>query len=80
MTVQEMEVKKVKLIGMITSLYDDELIQALEKILVSTEKDWWNAIDDREKKAIQEGMADYKKGKLVANKEVLEGARKLIQG
>ena len=80
MTVQEMEVKKVKLIAIIAKLYDDELIQTLEKILASAEKDWWSAIDDKERKAIQEGMADYKKGRLVVNEEVLEGARKFIQG
>jgi hypothetical protein len=80
MTVQEMEVKKVKLISMITSLYDDNLIQQLEKILLAAEKDWWNIIDDKERKAIQEGLLDYKKGNLVENDVVLNGARRIIQG
>jgi hypothetical protein len=80
MTVQEMEVKKVKLISMITSLYDDNLIQQLEKILLAAEKDWWNIIDDKERKAIQEGMLDYKNGNLVDNDVVLNGARRIIQG
>lgn len=80
MTVQEMEIKKVKIISIIASLYDEELLRTLENVLISVQKDWWNVIDDKERKAIQEGMADYKKGKLVANDEVLEGAKKLIRG
>lgn len=80
MTVQEMEVKKVKIISMITSLYDDDLIQQLEKILLTAEKDWWNIIDDKERKAIQEGMLDYQKGNLVDNDVVLNGAKNIIQG
>ncbi|MCB1190265.1 MAG: hypothetical protein KDK90_07520 [Leptospiraceae bacterium] len=80
MTIQEMEVKKAKLISMITLLYDDKLILELEKVLQSSQIDWWNIIDEKEKKAIQRGMLDYEQGKLVDNEDVLKGAKKIIQG
>jgi len=71
MTVEEMETKKIKLISMITLLYDSKVIEELEKVLLSKKTDWWSQIDKKEKNAIYEGLQDYKNGKLLSNSEVM---------
>ena len=68
MTIQEMEVKKVKLISQIINLYEDDLLNQIElmisQILVPPPTTEW------EKKEIDIGLEDLKKGNLVSHEEV----------
>jgi hypothetical protein len=64
------ETKKIQLIQMISQVYNSELLREIENILLSSKTDWWNSISNSEKKAIQEGLDDYKNGKLLSHDEV----------
>lgn len=64
------ESKKIQLIQMIAQVYNNELLLEIENILLSSKTDWWNSIGASEKKAIQEGLDDYKNGRLLSNEAV----------
>jgi methionine synthase II (cobalamin-independent) len=66
----DIETKKIQLIQMISPVYNSEILHEIETILLSSKMDWWNIISNSEKKAIEEGLEDYKNGKLLSNEEV----------
>jgi len=65
------ESKKIQLIQMISQVYNSELLREIENVILSSKSDWWNIISNSEKKAIEEGLEDYKKGKLLSHGEVM---------
>jgi hypothetical protein len=56
---------------MISQVYNSELLREIENVILSSKSDWWNIISNSEKKAIEEGLEDYKKGKLLSHGEVM---------
>jgi len=77
MTIQEMEVKKVKLISQIVSLYDDELLNQIEsmisQILVPIPISAW------EKKELDIGLEDLRKGNLISHEEVQKEIESILR-
>ncbi len=67
----EIEQKKVQLISLITQLYDIDIIEDIEALLLNKKKDWWNIISDAEKQAIDKGLEDVQQGRLVTNEQVI---------
>ena len=65
------ESKKIQLIQMISQVYNSELLREIENVILSSKSDWWNIISNSEKKVIEEGLEDYKKGKLLSHGEVM---------
>jgi len=65
------ESKKIQLIQMISQVYNSELLREIENVILSSKSDWWNIISNSEKKAIEEGLEDYKKGKLLSHGEAM---------
>ncbi len=65
------ERKKIQLITLITQLYDLELIESIENILMDSKKDWWNLISKDEQQAIDVGLEDVKKGNLISHEDML---------
>ena len=67
-----LEQRKIQLITMITQLYDLDLLNAIENLLITSKKDWWQTIRDAEKKAIDIGLDDIKNDRLVSNEQVMK--------
>ncbi len=65
------EQRKIQLITMITQLYDLDLLNAIENLLITSKKDWWQSISDTEKRAIDVGLDDIKTGRLVSHEQVV---------
>ncbi len=65
------EQRKMQLITMITKLYDVDLLDAIEDILLSNKKDWWHTISDAEKRAIDLGLDDIKNGRVVSHEQAM---------
>ena len=66
------EQRKMQLIAMITQLYDVDLLDTIENLLISSKNDWWDLISDAEKKAIDVGLDDIKHGRLIAHEQVMK--------
>ncbi len=65
------EQRKIQLITMITQLYDIDLLDAIEEILLNNKKDWWHTISDAEKKAIDIGLDDIKHGRVISHEQAM---------
>ena len=66
------EQRKIQLITMITQLYDLDLLDAIENLLLSSKKDWWQTISDAERQAIDIGLEDLKHGRTVSHEQVMK--------
>ena len=66
------EQRKIQLIGMIAQLYDVEVVDAIEELLLNSQKDWWENISEQERAAIDVGLADVKNGQLLSNEQVTQ--------
>ncbi len=69
------EQRKIKLITMITQLYDLDLLESIEKLLIK-KKDWWQSISEAEQQAIDIGLEDIKNGNLISHQEVMQEVEK----
>ena len=65
------EQRKMQIISMMTQLYDIDLLEKIETLLIGSKKDWWDTISDAEKKAIDIGLDDIKHGRLLSHKQVM---------
>lgn len=66
------EQKKIQLITIITQLYDLDLLDAIENLLINSKKDWWQTISDAEKRAIDIGLEDIKHGRVISHGQVMK--------
>ncbi len=60
---------KIELIQWLTTLEDSSLIQKIIDLRKNETKDFWNDINDDEKKSIEKGILDAEKGNLKPNLE-----------
>lgn len=70
--ISSIEQRKLQLITMITQLYDLDLLDAIENIMLNSEKDWWQSISNAEKRAIDIGLDDIKHGRLISHEEIMK--------
>ena len=66
------ENKKIQLISIITQGYNIDILDAIEKLLLNTKIDWWTTLSKSEQIAIDEGLADIKKGKVLTHQKVIQ--------
>ena len=66
------EQRKIQLITMITQLYDSDLLDSIESLLLDSKKDWWQTISDAEKRAIDKGLEDAKQGRVISHEQVMK--------
>ena len=59
--------KKLELIQWLSALEDVHTINKIVKLKANENKDWWNAIADDEKLAVENGLVDADNGKLNPN-------------
>ncbi len=66
MSTAELNGTKLELIGWISQLSDEELIQFLDGLRISREQgDWWEDLSTAEKKQILAGIKDAEEGKIM---------------
>ena len=70
------ELKKVQLISMMTRLYDIDLLEKIENILLADKNDWCYLLSNDEKTAIDAGLDDVKNGRLISHEKVTESISK----
>lgn len=66
---------KIELIQWLTFLEDRSLLQKIIDLRNKQTEDWWSSISEYEKKSIEKGISDSKKGKLNSHTE----ARKIYE-
>ncbi|MEM7180211.1 MAG: hypothetical protein AAF518_04825 [Spirochaetota bacterium] len=57
--------------------YVENRIQALKNH--PKKQDWWDNIDEKEKRAIEEGLEDYRNGNLVSHEKVTENVKRILE-
>lgn len=65
------EKRKIKLISIISRLYDSSTLEEIENILIRKNSDWWDEISEYEKEAIKDGLKDIEDGKLISHDQVM---------
>lgn len=66
------EKRKIKLISIISQLYDTNTLEEIENILMNNDTNWWNKISESEKQAIEAGLQDAEEGKLISHEQVIK--------
>ncbi len=68
------ENRKLNLISLIAKLEDADVLSELENVISKQkeETDWWYAIGEEERKAVDEGLAQIEEGKLVPHDQVMK--------
>ncbi|MDP2888300.1 MAG: hypothetical protein Q8P34_04935 [Bacteroidota bacterium] len=64
-----LETRKLNLINWISSIQEDTILDKVEKIQ-QEKTDWWDVISDKDKKAIDEGIAQLDKGEHLTHSQV----------
>ena len=62
--------KKIELIQWLTTLNDSDVIQSIIELKKMETKDWWNYISEAEKKSIELGVINSKKGNTISHSDV----------
>ncbi|MCB0748356.1 MAG: hypothetical protein KDC90_12920 [Ignavibacteriae bacterium] len=62
--------EKNKLIEWIKSLSDENIIERIMVVKESQNSDWWNELSNFERKSIDSGIADIKKGEVHQHSKV----------
>ena len=76
----ESSLLKKNLHKLIDHIEDVEILAAVYQILAEKqEPDWWNSISNDAKKAIEEGLADIKAGRVQPHESVLKEVQELIK-
>jgi hypothetical protein len=72
-----MDVKAVKLelVQRILETNEQGILEQVRLILERSAGDWWDLIDEEEKKAIEEGIAQLNAGQSTLHEEVIKRAR-----
>ena len=69
--------KKLDIIGWITNLNDEDILDKIES-LRKQEDDWWDAIGEDEKTEILEGLSQLDRGESVAHEQVMAKYKKWL--
>lgn len=64
------ESKKIQLISIIAQVYNLDLLEEIEHLILNTKTDWWTTISTSDQKAIDEGIDDVKAGRLITHKQM----------
>jgi hypothetical protein len=64
------ETKKIQLISIIAQVYNLDLLEEIEQLILNTNTDWWTTISQTEQKAIDEGLDDIKAGRVITHNQM----------
>lgn len=63
------ETRKINLINWISSLQEEDVLSQMERIQ-RERNDWWDAVSNQDKKAINEGLEQLDKGEYITRSQV----------
>ena len=63
------ETRKINIINWISSIQEEDIISKMEK-LQKEKVDWWDTVNDEDKKAINEGLEQLDNGEFITRSEV----------
>jgi thiamine pyrophosphate-dependent acetolactate synthase large subunit-like protein len=66
----DIKTAKIELIQWLTNLEDSDLIQKVLDLRKNESKDWWDEINEDEKRAIEKGIEEADKGLIKPQSEV----------
>ncbi len=73
---------KLQLFRLIDNTDDASLLKKFYVTLTNTvskkETDWWNTLSDKEKVAIEDGLAQVERGEVIPHEEVMKKSRKVL--
>lgn len=72
-----MDVKAVKLelLQKILETREESILEQIKLVFEQSTQDWWDLTDDREKKAIEEGLTQLEAGEAIPHEEVIKKMR-----
>jgi hypothetical protein len=69
----DIQATKIELIHWLTELQDKDILQQLK--VISSGQDWWDAISEEERLAIDDGIAQLDRGESIPHEEVMRQAK-----
>ncbi len=73
------ETKKIQLISILAQVYNFEVLEKIENLLLNT-SDWWTSVSKAEKDAIDEGLNDIKAGRIISHQQVTQELNNRYKG
>ena len=67
--IMNLETRKINLINWLSSVQEEDVLAKVEKIQ-KEKADWWDNVNDNDKKAINEGLKQLDKGDYLSRLEV----------
>ena len=64
-----LETRKINIINWISSLQEEDILTKMEE-LQKGKNDWWNSVNDEDKKAINEGLKQLDKGEFLTRSQM----------
>jgi len=58
------------LISIIAQVYNLDLLEKIEHLILNTKTDWWTTINKSEQRAIDEGLDDINAGRLISHNQM----------
>lgn len=72
MVIMDIQAAKLELMHLLLQTEKESLLIKLKKVFEEEGSDWWDELDDFEKKAVEKGLDEANKGKLSAHDEVMK--------
>ena len=71
--VMDLKAKKLELVRLILNTKKPDVLAKVEALLKKeSDSDWWDEIDEDERKAIDEGLTEADRGELIPHEEVMK--------
>jgi len=66
----DIQLEKLELIKLLAETENPSVIKAVKKIFQKEKKDFWEELTEEQKEAIEEGLADFRNGRVVSYEEM----------
>jgi len=66
----DIQLEKLELIKLLAETENPSVIKAVKKIFQKEKKDFWEELSDEQKQAIEEGLDDFRNGRVVSYEEM----------
>ena len=66
----DIQLEKLELIKLLAETENPSIIKAVKKIFQKEKKDFWEELTDEQKEAIEEGLEDFRQGRVVSYEEM----------
>jgi len=66
----DIQFEKKELLKLLAETENPSIIKAVKKIFQKEKKDFWEELTDEQKEAIEEGLEDFRQGRVVSYEEM----------